>query len=129
MKRIGELSGSLTPEAVERGPSTYVNFLSDDESVADGSMGVVGYCFSGACDARRGGQTGPNRGCGLIPLGGRLFTDAPTSPHLLLLPRIKAELDSDTPSRIKACHLEAHRKPTTALQPDGEHQPESMTGP
>ncbi len=30
MKRIGELSGSLTPEAVERDASTYVNFLSDD---------------------------------------------------------------------------------------------------
>ena len=52
MKRIGELSGSLTPEAVERDASAYVNFLSDHESVADGPMGVVGYCFSGALAMR-----------------------------------------------------------------------------
>jgi len=47
MKRIGELSGSLTPEAVERDASAYVDFLSRHKSVADGPMGLVGYCFSG----------------------------------------------------------------------------------
>jgi carboxymethylenebutenolidase len=91
MKRIGELSGSLTPEAVERDASAYVNFLSDHESVADGPVGVVGYCFSGAL-AMRVAAARPDRIAAAASFhGGRLFTDAPTSPHLLL-PRIKAEL-------------------------------------
>jgi carboxymethylenebutenolidase len=91
MKRIGELSGPLTPEAVERDASAYVDFLSDHESVADGPMGVVGYCFSGAL-AMRIAAARPDRIAAAASFhGGRLFTDAPTSPHLLL-PRIKAQL-------------------------------------
>jgi carboxymethylenebutenolidase len=91
MKRIGELSGSLTPEAVERDASRYVNFLSDHESVADGPMGVVGYCFSGALAMRIAAARPDRIGVAASFHGGRLFTDAPTSPHLLL-PRIKAQL-------------------------------------
>jgi carboxymethylenebutenolidase len=91
MKRIGELSGPLTPEAVEHDASAYVNFLSDDESVAEAPMGAVGYCFSGAL-AMRMAAARPDRIAAAASFhGGRLFADAPTSPHLLL-PRIKAQL-------------------------------------
>jgi carboxymethylenebutenolidase len=91
MKRIGELSGPLTPEVIERDASAYVDFLSDHESFADGPMGVVGYCFSGAL-AMRIAAARPDRIAAAASFhGGRLFTDAPTSPHRLL-PRIKAEL-------------------------------------
>lgn len=110
MKRIGELSASLTPQAVERDASAYVNFLSAHESVADGPMGVVGYCFSGAL-AMRIAAARPDRIAAAASFhGGRLFTDAPTSPHLLL-PRIKAELYFGHAIQDQSMPREAIEKP------------------
>lgn len=54
-------------------------------------MGVVGFCFSGAM-AMRVAAAQPERVAAIASFhGGRLYTDQPTSPHLLL-PRIKARL-------------------------------------
>ena len=90
-KRLGELSGPLTPEAIEHDAGAYVDFLAADDFVSKGAMGVVGYCFSGAL-AMRLAAARPDRIGGAASFhGGRLFTDAPTSPHLVL-PRIKARL-------------------------------------
>jgi carboxymethylenebutenolidase len=47
MKRLAELSGPLTPEAIARDASDYVDFLAKNDSIKPGSMGVVGYCFTG----------------------------------------------------------------------------------
>ena len=128
MKRIGELSGSLTPEAVERDASAYVNFLSDDESVADGPMGVVGYCFSGAL-AMRVAAARPDRIAAAASFhGGRLFTDAPTSPHLLL-PRIKAELYFGHAIQDQSMPREAIENLNHALQAwTGQHKGEIYDG-
>jgi carboxymethylenebutenolidase len=91
MKRIAELSGPLTPETVERDASAYVDFLAAHESVREGAMGVVGYCFSGGL-AMRTAAARPDRIAAAASFhGGRLFTDSSTSPHLVL-PRIKARL-------------------------------------
>jgi carboxymethylenebutenolidase len=91
MQRIGEISGPLTPEAFDGDASAYVDFIASHRSVATGPMGVVGYCFSGAL-AMRTAAAKPDKIAAVASFhGGRLFTDAPTSPHLLL-PRIKAEL-------------------------------------
>ena len=91
MQRIQELSGSLTPEAAERDASAYVEYLSAQGSVVPGPIGAVGYCFSGAL-AMRLAAARPDRIAAVASFhGGRLFTDTPTSPHLLV-PRIKARL-------------------------------------
>jgi carboxymethylenebutenolidase len=91
MKRVAELSAPLTPEAIERDAGAYVDFLAGHASVSDGAMGVVGYCFSGAV-ALRTAATRPDRIAAAASFhGGRLFTDASTSPHLLLS-RIRARL-------------------------------------
>lgn len=91
MKRIAELAGPLTPEAMERDAEAYVDFLSGQESVAKGPLGVVGYCISGAM-ALRIAAAYPSRIAAAASFhGGSLCTDAPTSPHLLL-PKIKARL-------------------------------------
>ena len=64
MKRLAELSGPLSQEAVERDASAYVDFLAAHESVREGPMGVVGYCFSGAL-AMRTAAARPDRIDGL----------------------------------------------------------------
>ena len=91
-KRMGELSASLRPEAFERDASAYVAFMrSSQGSVAPGKMGVVGFCFSSAL-AMRLAASHPNDIAAVASFhGGRLATDDPASPHLLL-PRIQARL-------------------------------------
>lgn len=90
-KRLAELTTPLTPEAVERDASAYIDFLATQDSVLDGPIAVVGYCFSGAV-AMRAAAAQPDKVAAAASFhGGRLFTDAPTSPHLLL-PRIRARL-------------------------------------
>lgn len=90
-KRLGELSTPLTPDAMERDASAYVDFLDGSDGVAPGPMGVVGFCFSGSM-AMRAAAARPDRIAAVASFhGGRLCTDQPTSPHREL-PRIKARL-------------------------------------
>jgi carboxymethylenebutenolidase len=90
-KRLAELRASLPPEAVERDASAYVDFLAAQDSVGEGGMGVVGFCFAGGM-AMRIAAARPDRVAAAASFhGGGLCTDAPTSPHLLL-PRIQARL-------------------------------------
>lgn len=90
-KRLAELVGALTPEAIERDASAYVDFLSAHPAVREGQMGVVGYCFSGGVAVRMAAARSDRIVAAASFHGGRLFTDAATSPHLLL-PRVKARL-------------------------------------
>jgi carboxymethylenebutenolidase len=89
-KRLAELREPLTPEAVERDATSFVDFLATTETGGRG-MGVVGYCFSGSL-AMRTAAARPDKMAAMASFhGGGLCTDAPTSPHLML-PRIKARL-------------------------------------
>ncbi len=91
MKRFAELAGPMTPDAAERDAASYVDFLAAHPSVREGAMGVVGYCFTGAM-AMRAAALRPAKIVAAASFhGGGLYTDAPTSPHLVL-PRIKARL-------------------------------------
>jgi carboxymethylenebutenolidase len=91
MQRFGELRAPLTPEAVERDATAYVNFLTSHKAANGGSIGVVGYCFTGAF-AMRTAAANPGKVAAVASFhGGGLYTDEPTSPHLVL-PRIKAQL-------------------------------------
>jgi carboxymethylenebutenolidase len=90
-KRLAELAGPLTPQAIERDASAYVHFLEQSEFVRRGRLGVVGYCFTGAM-ALRIAAACPDQIAAVASFhGGRLVTDDPASPHLCL-PRIKASL-------------------------------------
>jgi carboxymethylenebutenolidase len=91
MQRFGELRAPLNPEAVERDATAYVNFLATHAATSGGSIGVVGYCFTGAM-AMRTAAAMPGKVAAMASFhGGGLYTDEPTSPHLVL-PRIKARL-------------------------------------
>jgi carboxymethylenebutenolidase len=90
-KRFAELSAPLTPEATERDAASYVDFLAANSSVTAAPIGVVGFCYSGAM-AMRTAMIRPQQVAAAASFhGGRLCTDQPSSPHLLL-PGIKARL-------------------------------------
>src|SRR5262249_35592768 len=90
-KRLGELTAPLTPDAMERDASKYVHFLTALESVADCGIGVVGYCYFGAMAIRTAAARADKIAAAASFHGGRLYTDAPASPHLSLS-RIGARL-------------------------------------
>jgi len=114
-KRMAELRGPLTPGAVERDGAAYVDFLAGQQSVGNGPMGVVGYCLSGPF-AMRPAAARPDRIAAAASFhGGGLYTDAPTSPHLVL-PRIKARLYFGHAVQDKSMPQEAIDKLDQALK-------------
>ncbi len=91
MQRFGELTGPLTPDAIERDAGAYVDFLAGHESVGNAPMGVVGLCFSGALAVRTAAARPDRIAAAASFHGGRLYADDPSSPHLVL-PHVKARL-------------------------------------
>lgn len=90
-ERFRELTGPLTPVAMERDGSAYVDFLASQPYVGSGPMGVVGFCFAGRF-ALLVAATRPDRIAAAASFhGAGLFTDTIDSPHLVL-PRVKARL-------------------------------------
>jgi carboxymethylenebutenolidase len=89
--RFRELVGLLTPDAMTRDASAYVDYLSTQRNVSGGPMGVVGFCFSGAFALRTAAARPDRIGAAASFHGGRLFMDTPDSPHLVL-PKVKAQL-------------------------------------
>jgi len=115
MKRIAELSAPVTPEAMERDASDYVEFLTAQGSVSEGMMGVVGHCFTGSM-AMRTAAACPDRIAAAASFHGvRLFTDDPTSPHLVL-PRVRARLYFAHAVEDKSMPEEAIEKLDRALE-------------
>lgn len=90
-QRFAELIQPLSPEAMARDATAYVDFLRGEPSTAAGSMGVVGYCFTGAMALRIAAARPDAIAAAASFHGGGLHTDAPTSPDLEL-PRVKAQL-------------------------------------
>jgi carboxymethylenebutenolidase len=127
-KRLAELSGPLTPEAMERDAAAYVDALAAQGSPKPGPMGVVGLCFSGAF-ALRTAAIRPDRIAAAASFhGGRLFTDAPNSPHLVL-PRVKARLYFGHAVEDRSMPAEAIEKLNHALEAwGGEYESEVYEG-
>jgi carboxymethylenebutenolidase len=91
MNRFRELTGPLTPDAMARDGSAYVDFLGAQPLVSRGPMGVVGFCFAGQF-ALRMAAARPDRIAAAASFhGGGLVTDNDRSPHLVL-PQVKARL-------------------------------------
>ena len=51
-QRFGELAAALPPEAMESDAGTYIDFLTEQESVGGEPFGVIGTCFTGAMAMR-----------------------------------------------------------------------------
>src|SRR4051812_46791452 len=86
-ERFAELKAPLTPVAMARDGLALVDFLAAQPFVADGPIGVIGFCFAGQF-ALRVAAARPDRVGALASFhGGGLFTDNMDSPHLVL-PRV-----------------------------------------
>jgi carboxymethylenebutenolidase len=89
--RFAELKAPLTPDAMARDGSAYVDFLASQTFVSNGPMAVIGFCFAGQF-ALRVAAARPDRIAAAASFhGGGLFTDTDESPHLVL-PKVKARL-------------------------------------
>ena len=115
MKRFAELGAPLTPEAMDSDLAVYVDFLAANEHVSTGPIGVVGYCFSGKM-ALRAAAVRPDKIAAAASFhGGGLYTDGPTSPHLVL-PKIKARLYFGHAINDRSMPQEAIEKLNQALE-------------
>ncbi len=127
-KRLAELSGPLTPEAIASDASDYLDFLAGHSSVRDGAIGVVGYCFTGKM-ALYAAASRPDKIAAAASFhGGGLVTDAPSSPHLAL-PAIKARLYFGHATNDRSMPAEAIEKLNHALQAwGGQYESEVYEG-
>ncbi|HEY6306663.1 MAG TPA: dienelactone hydrolase family protein [Candidatus Angelobacter sp.] len=128
MKRFAELSGPLSPDAMEHDASVYVDSLAAYDAVAGGPMGVVGYCFTGAMAVRTAAARPQKIAAAASFHGGGLYTDKPTSPHLLL-PRVKARLYFGHAVQDRSMPQEAIEKLNAALEAwGGKYESEVYEG-
>lgn len=114
-KRMGEITAPLTPEAMDRDIASYIDFFDSQGVASAGLIGVVGHCYTGAT-AMRTAAVRPDRiGAAASFHGGRLFTDSPSSPHLLL-PGIKARLYFGHAANDRSMPADAIEKLDAALR-------------
>jgi len=84
-KKIFPLMRSLSPETNVRDAGAFVGFLDRQDAVANGrKMGTTGYCMGGSMTMRTAAAFPDRIGAGASFHGGRLVTDGPDSPHLLV---------------------------------------------
>ena len=89
-KKVFPLMRSLTPETNVTDAKAFVGFLDGQDAVAgDRKMGTTGYCMGGSMTMRTAAAFPERIGAGASFHGGRLVTDGPDSPHLLV-DRIRA---------------------------------------
>ena len=84
-EKIFPLMRSLSPESTVTDARAFVGFLDSQDAVAgDRQMGTTGYCMGGAMTMRTAAAFPDRIGAGASFHGGRLVTDGPDSPHLLV---------------------------------------------
>ena len=113
--RMAEIRKPLTPSAIARDATGYIDALAAQTAVSKGPFGVVGYCFSGAF-ALRIAAARPDKIAAVATFhAGGLYQDSPDSPHLLL-PKIKARLYFGHAVQDKSMPAEAIAKFEDALR-------------
>lgn len=128
VKRFNELKAPLTPDAIARDASAYVDFLSAQPGVSRGPMGVVGFCFAGQVALRVAAARPDRIGAAASFHGGGLFTDSDQSPHLVL-PKVKARLYFGHAVNDRGMPPEAIAKLEEALESwGGEFESETYEG-
>src|SRR4051812_43284769 len=123
--RFRELTEPLTPVAMARDGSAYVDFLASQPFVSGGPMGVIGFCFAGKF-ALNVAAARPDRIAAAASFhGGGLFTDTVDSPHLVLQ-RVKARLYFGHATNDASMPTEAIEKFEWALQSWGRSYESEM---
>jgi carboxymethylenebutenolidase len=127
-KRMKELAGPLTPEAIACDASDYVDFLTRQDSVKPGGMGVVGYCFTGKMAVYTAMSRPDKMAAAASFHAAGLVTDGPDSPHLAL-GAIKARLYFGHAVNDKGMPAEAIERLDRALEAwGGKYESEIYEG-
>ncbi|WP_375390740.1 dienelactone hydrolase family protein [uncultured Sphingomonas sp.] len=88
---LGPLIATTGNDKAAADTAAFLAYLDGRDDVAGDRVGAVGFCMGGGMAIAAAG-TYPDRFAAVASFhGGRLATDAPTSPHLLA-PRLQAEL-------------------------------------
>lgn len=121
---------SLTRERVEADVPSYVAALRGVDGVADGPIGVTGYCMGAAVATRAAGLDPSVAACGGFH-GAAIATNEPDSPHLALAGAKAAfvyghaDKDGINPpediARLDAMLAEHGLRARTAVYPDAPH--------
>lgn len=91
METLGPFTKRLPPVAAVRDAGSYLEFLTGEQLVRPGPVGVTGYCMGGAL-ALRTAAAFPERVASVASFhGGNLATEASDSPHLGL-GQVRAEV-------------------------------------
>lgn len=88
---LGPWMRELTPGRAMSDADAYLDFLRAHDQVADGPVGVTGYCMGGALALRTAAHRSEQVAAAAAFHPARLATDAPDSPHLLV-DRVLAEV-------------------------------------
>jgi carboxymethylenebutenolidase len=114
-QRFGDVTKPLTNEALAQDIKAYVDFLKSRGEVK-GKLGVVGYCYAGRLSMMTAALHPDAVAAAASFHGGRLCTDDAGSPHLTLLPKIKAALLFGHASNDSSMPAEAIAKFEAALK-------------
>jgi carboxymethylenebutenolidase len=124
-KRMGELVGPLTPDAIGRDAAAFTDYLQSQlGEQSKRSLGVVGYCFTGGVALRMAAARPEQIVAAASFHGGGLYNDSPNSPHLVL-PRVAARLYFGHADNDKSMPAEAIKKLEAALETWGGNRYES----
>jgi carboxymethylenebutenolidase len=88
---LGPWMAELTPKRAMSDAEAYLDFLAGHDRVAEGPVGVTGYCMGGALALRTAAHRPEQVAAAAAFHPARLATDAPDSPHLLA-DRLRAEV-------------------------------------
>jgi carboxymethylenebutenolidase len=88
---IGPMMGSTDNHKAADDTSAYLSYLGSRSDVAGKKVGTVGFCMGGGMALTAAGYYPDQVAAAVSFHGGRLVTDEPTSPHLVI-PKIKAEV-------------------------------------
>jgi carboxymethylenebutenolidase len=117
-EKIGPWMQAHTPQRVSADAEAYVGYLRSHDQVADGPIGVTGYCLGGALALRTAAAHPADVAAVAAFHPGRLATDAPDSPHLLA-DRIGAEVYVAAADRDQSMPVEQQQRLDAALTDAG----------
>jgi carboxymethylenebutenolidase len=115
---LGPMMKELTPEIAMSDADAYLDHLRAHDQVADGPIGVVGYCMGGALSLRTAAHRPGDVGAAAAFHPARLATDEPDSPHLLV-DRLQAEVYVASADNDQGMPIEQQQRLDDALTEAG----------
>ena len=115
---VGPLTATTSNTKAAQDTEAFLAYLDTRSDVVGGKVGTVGFCMGGGMAITAAGAY-PDRVAATVSFhGGRLATDEPQSPHLLV-PKIRAELYIAVADNDRSCPPEMVERFKQALDAAG----------